>query len=142
MIVTEYMNGGSLAHVFSKPQPISMMRAAQMGIETARGMAYLHNKNQSSVCIIHRDLKPANLMIGGHRAETKQAKEMMLNETGIVKIADFGLSKSVKTRLHRIHAARNVEDMIGSSKEKLLGGQGRPRSTSYKMTGRKTEHQC
>lgn len=136
MIVAEYMNGGSLADVFARPQPMSMMRAAQMGIETARGMAYLHNKNQSSVCIIHRDLKPANLMIGGHRAETRQAKEMMVSETGIIKIADFGLSRSVKTRLHRLHAARDVQQMIDNSTEKLLASQGRPRSTSYKMTGK------
>lgn len=44
----------------------SMTRAVQLAAGTAKGMAYLHNRNPQQV--IHRDLKPANLMIGAQRA--------------------------------------------------------------------------
>ncbi|GMH42437.1 hypothetical protein BSKO_10356 [Bryopsis sp. KO-2023] len=137
MIVTEYMNGGSLADIFSSNILITIRRAVEIAIDTARGMAYLHNKNQSSVCIIHRDLKPANLMIGGHRAATREMKQMMVKETGVVKIADFGLSRSIAMRLYRRHGQRDVPsihtggvDVTSPSSE-----SEERRSLSYKMTG-------
>jgi serine/threonine protein kinase len=42
-------------------------------------------------------LKPANLMIGGSSyIESDMQRRIMLHELGCVKIADFGLSKSLK----------------------------------------------
>lgn len=136
MIVTEYMYGGSLSDIFYSGKGLSLDRAVELGIDTAKGMAYLHNKNQSSVCIIHRDLKPANLMVGGHRAISSKAKANMVNETGILKIADFGLSRSIKTQLHRLHANRNVDQIIKTPVPDSAFKEGaNSRGQSYKMTG-------
>ena len=46
-----------------------------MSIDIMRGLAYLHNRQPK--CVIHRDLKPTNLL---------------LTQSGKVKIADFGIS--------------------------------------------------
>jgi serine/threonine protein kinase len=43
-----------------------------------------------------RDLKPANLMVGGHHVETPAQRKLLVLELGAVKLADFGLSKSLK----------------------------------------------
>ena len=52
--------------------------------------AYLHTRRNQ---VIHRDLKPANLMLGGHVVPGSQHR--LMPEAGVVKIADFGLSKSL-----------------------------------------------
>ena len=63
VLVTELMTGGSLADAMRLQQPFTIRRAMEVCIDTARGLAYMHNKKPSA--IIHRDLKPGNLMISG-----------------------------------------------------------------------------
>lgn len=63
VLVTELMTGGSLADAMRLQQPFTIRRAMEICIDTARGLAYMHNKKPSA--IIHRDLKPGNLMISG-----------------------------------------------------------------------------
>lgn len=53
MIVTEYMNGGSLEDVFREKHVLSMERAVRIALDCARGMAYLHNSSLA-VKIVHR----------------------------------------------------------------------------------------
>lgn len=48
---------------------------------------------------MHRDLKPANLMLGGIPHDTG-TREMAAKE-GVIKIADFGLSRSLAIMQHR-----------------------------------------
>eukprot|EP00959_Pyramimonas_sp_CCMP1952_P320820 6713723-Pyramimonas_sp.AAC.1 len=74
-IVTEFMEGGSLYEYYRRRTGEGMPAAAvaKAGLDVARGMDYLH-KNQ----IIHRDLKASNLLI---------------DENGVVKVADFGVSR-------------------------------------------------
>ena len=57
------MTGGSLADAFRLPEEFSIRRSLEIAVDTARGLAYMHNKKPN--CIIHRDLKPGNLMISG-----------------------------------------------------------------------------
>lgn len=64
----ELMTGGSLADAFRLPQEFSTRRALEIAVDTARGLAYMHNKKPN--CIIHRDLKPGNLMISGSSYHT------------------------------------------------------------------------
>ncbi|KMZ59800.1 putative Protein kinase [Zostera marina] len=73
-IVTEFMNGGSVYDYLHKHKGSyklhDLLRAAN---DIAEGMNYLHKND-----IIHRDLKAANLLRG---------------DDGVVKIADFGVSR-------------------------------------------------
>lgn len=54
---------------------ITLHRALEIGIDIARGLAYLHNRTPE--CVLHRDLKPHNVL---------------LTKSGRAKIADFGIS--------------------------------------------------
>ena len=68
-LVYEYCAGGSLHDLLSGTQPYEYLSIA---LDIANGMAYLHSKD-----VIHRDLKSTNVLI---------------DENGRAKIADFGLS--------------------------------------------------
>jgi len=121
MIVTEYMPGGSLTDVFKASRKLTIWRAVQLALDCARGLAYLHSRSPQAV--IHRDLKPANMMLGGHKIYNSQHKALCLSEIGVMKIADFGLSKSLKMPKPKkkdastsrgstgIHAHRNSGDL-------------------------------
>ncbi len=81
MLVTEFMEHGSLADWFRKPGSLTDAQGLELCLDCCRGMTYLHGRNPNPV--LHRDLKPNNLMItAGMR----------------LKIGDFGLSKTLSVR--------------------------------------------
>jgi serine/threonine protein kinase len=138
MIVAEFLPCGSLADVFraaARERP-TMRRAVSLALGCARGMAYLHN--HQPLTIIHRDLKPANLMIsGGGEVETAAQRRVVVQELGSVKIADFGLSKSLKLS----EKARGRAGGGGGGKEGGLGGvaQSEASSTAGGVAGGSTD---
>ncbi|PNW85018.1 hypothetical protein CHLRE_03g168150v5 [Chlamydomonas reinhardtii] len=89
IVITELM-ACSLADAFQRTfYTPSTRRQVEIALDFARGMAYLHSRRQP---IVHRDLKPANLMIAGNlHADTEQ----LYLDSGVIKVADFGLSKSL-----------------------------------------------
>ncbi|KXZ55947.1 hypothetical protein GPECTOR_2g1498 [Gonium pectorale] len=117
MIVTEYMVGGSLADMFKGQRFPSMWRAVQLALDMARGLAYLHNRSPQAV--IHRDLKPANLMMGGPKVLSPHHRQLCQDEMGVLKLADFGLSKSLKLTKPKRH--RGSLDMTPDNS--VLGGR-------------------
>ncbi|KAJ0085298.1 hypothetical protein Patl1_09466 [Pistacia atlantica] len=73
-IVTEFMSGGSMYDFLQKQKGgFKLPSLLRIAIDISMGMNYLHQNN-----IIHRDLKAANLL---------------MDENGVVKIADFGVAR-------------------------------------------------
>ena len=78
-IVTEYIEGGNLNEYFKNNKfDFTEKQAANIMKQIASGIIYLNQYG-----IVHRDLKPNNIMI------------TQPNDSGIIKIADFGLSKII-----------------------------------------------
>jgi serine/threonine protein kinase len=69
----EYVGGGSLAEKLARDGKFAPRAAAELVRNVADGIAAAHAKG-----IVHRDLKPANIL---------------LTESGVPKVADFGLAK-------------------------------------------------
>lgn len=72
-IVFEYMRGGSVYDFVRRSGQLRITAVLRIASEVCRGMDYLHKRK-----IVHRDLKAANLL---------------LDEHGTVKIADFGVAR-------------------------------------------------
>lgn len=134
MIVTEFLPGGSLADMFKRSNAHfpSMRRAVIMALDCAKGMTYLHTHNKQ--LIVHRDLKPANLMLGGIPHETG-TRDMAAME-GVIKIADFGLSRSLAIMQHKHGIGDSMHGGKGSKhgdKAEERSGSSRDRSGSSRI---------
>ncbi|EPI53244.1 serine/threonine-protein kinase [Gardnerella pickettii] len=73
-LIMEYVPSKSLADLYHKEKTVEPTRLLPILIQTARGLFVAHSHG-----VIHRDVKPANIMV---------------SETGNVKITDFGVSYS------------------------------------------------
>lgn len=78
MIVTEYLPKGDLREYLNRKGALKPTKALRFAMDIARGMNYLHEHKEA---IIHRDLEPSNIL---------------LDDTGHLKVADFGVSKLLK----------------------------------------------
>jgi serine/threonine protein kinase len=75
-IVSELLEGQSLARCLFTAQPLPVRKVIDYAVQIARGLAAAHERG-----IVHRDLKPANLFV---------------TNDGRVKILDFGLAKLIE----------------------------------------------
>ncbi|KAG6494740.1 hypothetical protein ZIOFF_042501 [Zingiber officinale] len=87
-VVVEYLPGGTLKSFLIKHhrRKLTFKVVIQIALDLARGLSYLHSKK-----IVHRDVKTEN---------------MLLDRTGTVKIADFGVARI---------EAQNPNDMTGET---------------------------
>lgn len=110
-LALELVEGGSLS-AWRRPTGIEIAKAVDVGLQTAQGLAFLHERG-----ILHRDLKPANLL---------------LTRDGQVKIGDYGLAR---TSLHT--AITEPGAMLGTPEymapEALMGEDPSPASDVYSL---------
>ena len=71
----EYVRGGALEDLLERGTRLEPERARQLMIQAATGLGEAHRAG-----IVHRDIKPGNLL---------------LDESGTLKLADFGIAKSM-----------------------------------------------
>jgi len=75
LIVTEYLENGSLFHLLKSKQPMDMNMKIKILQEISAGMDHLSRES-----IIHRDLA---------------ARNILLTELNVAKVADFGMSRMI-----------------------------------------------
>ena len=84
-IVSELLEGETLADRLGGGKPVPVRKAVEYAIQIARGLAAAHEKG-----IVHRDLKPANVFV---------------TTDGQVKLLDFGLAKLVEPEFEGVVAS-------------------------------------
>eukprot|EP01061_Rhynchopus_euleeides_P004033 TRINITY_DN1335_c0_g2_i1.p1 TRINITY_DN1335_c0_g2~~TRINITY_DN1335_c0_g2_i1.p1 ORF type:complete len:414 (+),score=141.04 TRINITY_DN1335_c0_g2_i1:150-1391(+) len=104
MILMEYCSNGSLAELLDRgPRPNMKIPTDMLSCITAqvvKGLHHLHSKK-----IIHRDMKPSNILI---------------NKDGVVKICDFGVSKTT-TEEQLVHTAVGAKAYLSPERVRSEG---------------------
>jgi len=112
-IAMEYVNGPNLEKVLSAAQPPAREVLRRVLWQTAAALDYAHSKG-----IIHRDIKPANIM---------------LDESGTVKICDFGIAKGLAGQTSLTQAGTSLGSPFYMSPEQIRGGDLDHRSDQYSL---------
>ncbi|PLS31135.1 serine/threonine protein kinase [Bifidobacterium margollesii] len=111
-LIMEYVPNQSLAEIYKERAPLEATELLPILIQTARGLYVAHSHG-----VIHRDVKPANIMV---------------SESGEVKITDFGVSYST-------NQAQITQDgmVVGTaqyiSPEQAQGEHATPQSDIYSL---------
>lgn len=115
-IVTELVEGQSLAELINDNGPLPERRALHIFRQIIECLEYAHSQG-----IVHRDIKPSNIMIGN-------------NDT--VKVIDFGIARLLAPE-DASQKLTQVGAMIGSpaymSPEQCLGEEADARSDIYSL---------
>lgn len=111
-LVMEYVPSKSLADLFHEQGTMNPLRLLPILTQTARGLYVAHSHG-----VIHRDVKPANIMV---------------SDTGEVKITDFGVSYSVgQGQITQDGMVVGTAQYI--SPEQAQGHQATPQSDIYSL---------
>jgi serine/threonine-protein kinase len=113
-ISMEYFPSHTLATEIANEKPMNPKKAVRFALDICVGMHVAHQQG-----IIHRDLKPANILI---------------DDTGLVKIVDFGVAAAAKSGDTQLTKTGYV---IGSPKymapEQILGKKVDERADIYSL---------
>jgi serine/threonine protein kinase len=99
----EYVDGENLSDMIKRGGIFSEAETINIVAQACRGLEAAWKKN-----IIHRDIKPGNIM---------------LTKSGIIKIADFGLARSLDTTKHLTQTNMYLGTVAYTSPEQ---GEGKP----------------
>lgn len=112
-IVMEYVCGETLGHMIHRGKRLEVPAAVNIIMQVLSGISYAHSKG-----FVHRDLKPSNIII---------------NEDGVAKIMDFGISKS----LNDVHGITRTGTKLGTvlymSPEQIKAQEPTPQSDIYSI---------
>ena len=108
-IVMEYVPGETLEHLIMREGALDLTRALDFSCQICNAVDHAHRAG-----ILHRDLRPGN---------------MLVSETGMLKVTDFGTSRYPRDRRPRddghrqpaVHGARAVSRQGRVRERRLLG---------------------
>jgi len=112
-MVMEYVEGESISEILGRWRPIKHDLALAMVRQVCLGLEHAHAKG-----IVHRDIKPGNVM---------------LTQTGRVKITDFGLAKLTQGNTSQTAANSIVGTPLYMSPEQAFGESVDHRSDLFSL---------
>jgi len=112
-IVMQFVDGGSVGNLVKQKGKLEVNEALGIVLQAARGLEAAHKWG-----MIHRDIKPSNLLI---------------DSQGVVKIADFGLAKSLADDTQLTRAGAQVGTPCYMSPEQWRGHKLSIRSDIYAL---------
>ena len=112
IIIMEFIQGRSLAHIIHKSGRLTPGQAATVGVAIGSALIAAHGSG-----ITHRDVKPANILI---------------SDDGRVKLTDFGTARSTD-ELATNHAGVVVGSPAYLAPEIVLGAPANPMSDAWSL---------
>ncbi|MGE0433999.1 MAG: serine/threonine-protein kinase, partial [Planctomycetota bacterium] len=112
-IIMQYIQGEDLRHRLRREGPLDPAELLHVAIQVAKGLVVAHEKG-----IVHRDIKPDNIMF---------------DETGHVKLTDFGLAKNTDTDTTTTRPGKAVGTPYYMSPEQCAGKECDARSDIYSL---------
>ena len=110
-ITMEFIRGVTVADLIEKRGRLTVESTLAIGTQLADALAVAHDQN-----IVHRDIKPQNLMI---------------DESGVLKVADFGLARTVQRDKALTQAGYIIGTLRYMAPEQLMGGDLDARTDLY-----------
>jgi eukaryotic-like serine/threonine-protein kinase len=112
-IVMEYVDGPSCADLLRDHKQLEVEDTVAIVRDACHGLDYAHRAG-----VVHRDVKPGNLLLSG--------------ETGITKLADFGIAKAAEqTRITQVGSVLGTAAYL--SPEQARGDEAGPASDIYSL---------
>jgi serine/threonine-protein kinase len=112
-IVMEYVDGPSCADLLREHKMLGVEETVRIVRDACHGLDYAHRSG-----VVHRDVKPGNLLIS--------------DETGITKLADFGIAKAAEqTRITQVGSVLGTAAYL--SPEQARGEEAGPASDIYSL---------
>jgi serine/threonine-protein kinase len=112
-LVMEYVHGYSVRQLLQTQGRLTEAEAIRYGTQIATALQYAHEQN-----VVHCDVKPENILV---------------NEQGVAKVADFGVAESVSRTL----APEQMRDVLGTvaylAPEVIQGAPAEPRADVYSL---------
>jgi serine/threonine-protein kinase len=112
-IVMEYVNGPSCADLLREHRTLGVEQTVDIVRGSCHGLDYAHRAG-----VVHRDVKPGNLLVS--------------DESGMIKLADFGIAKAAEqTRITQVGAVLGTAAYL--SPEQATGEEAGPPSDIYSL---------
>jgi eukaryotic-like serine/threonine-protein kinase len=112
-IVMEYVDGPSCADLLREHVRLEIEETVRIVADACHGLDYAHRAG-----VVHRDVKPGNLLVS--------------SETGITKLADFGIAKAAEqTRITQVGSVLGTAAYL--SPEQARGDEAGPASDIYSL---------
>ena len=112
-IVMEYVAGPSAADMLREYKELDLEQTVSILRDACHGLDYAHRAG-----VVHRDVKPGNLLLA--------------EETGITKLADFGIAKAAEqTRITQVGSVLGTAAYL--SPEQARGEEAGPASDTYSL---------
>jgi serine/threonine protein kinase len=112
-IVMEYVDGPSCADMLREHRRMEVEETGRIVRDACHGLDYAHRAG-----VVHRDVKPGNLLL--------------VEETGVTKLADFGIAKAAEqTRITQVGSVLGTAAYL--SPEQAAGEEAGPASDIYSL---------
>lgn len=113
-LIIEYVEGFTIENLIEKYKRLNLIYSLKIIRQVLIALEYAHSKG-----LIHRDIKPSNIII---------------DNSGVAKLMDFGISKSVHSKSDLTRMGRNVGTILYMSPEQINNQESTVKTDLYSLS--------